>query len=64
MQCCPIWGAIVLTTDLRKLLKDDRGITAVEYGLILSMVAGVVICVVHIMDTRISHIFTNIAAAL
>jgi len=48
-----------LTEHLRR---DDRGATAVEYGLIVALIAGVIIVAVTALGANISTVFTNVAA--
>jgi pilus assembly protein Flp/PilA len=50
-----------LTQPLRR---DDRGVTAVEYGLIASLIAVFIIGAVTLVGTNLSALFTTIAGAL
>ncbi len=45
---------------LAQRLKSDRGATAVEYGLIVALIAGVIILAVTVMGTTISNAFQNV----
>lgn len=47
-----------------RLRRDDRGATAVEYGLIVALIAGVIILAVTALGTNISTVFTNVANAI
>ncbi len=49
---------------LRRLRTDESGVTAIEYGLIASLVAVVIIGAVTTLGTSLTGIFTTIAAAL
>lgn len=49
-----------LLTDRR----DDEGATAVEYGLMVSLIAIVIIAAVTLVGTNLDAIFDQIAAAL
>ncbi len=49
---------------IRKLWRDEEGATAVEYGLIVALIAVVIIVAVRLVGTNLLAIFNNIAAAL
>ena len=49
---------------LLHLLRDDRGATAVEYGLIVAAIAGLIIAVVFVLGGKITNAFNNIQSAL
>jgi pilus assembly protein Flp/PilA len=49
---------------LLHLLRDDQGATAVEYGLIVAAIAGLIIAVVSVLGGKINNTFNNIQAAL
>ena len=49
---------------LLRLLRDDRGATAVEYGLIVAAIAGLIIAVVFVLGGKITNTFNNIQAAM
>ena len=40
---------------------DDRGATAVEYGLIIALIAVVIIAAVTLLGTNLSNIFNDVA---
>ncbi len=44
-----------------RLVKDNAGVTAIEYGLIAALVAVVCITAWTVLGTSLSTIFTNIA---
>jgi pilus assembly protein Flp/PilA len=50
-----------LTAALRR---DDRGATAVEYGLLVALIAAVIVGIVATLGTQISAAFATISAAL
>jgi len=50
--------------NLHALAKDERGVTALEYGLIAGLVAVVIVTSVTTLGKSLSTTFTNIAAAL
>jgi pilus assembly protein Flp/PilA len=45
-------------------LRTDRGATAVEYGLMVALVAAVIITAVTLLGTNLNTIFNNIANAI
>jgi|HubBroStandDraft_6_1064221.scaffolds.fasta_scaffold528913_3 pilus assembly protein Flp/PilA len=45
----------------RRLHRDDRGATAVEYGLIVALIAAAIAVVVGTVGTDIATVFTGIA---
>jgi pilus assembly protein Flp/PilA len=48
----------------RRFIDNQSGVTAIEYGLIASLIAGVIITAVKLVGTNLSATFTAIAAAL
>jgi len=50
--------------NLKALAKDERGVTALEYGLIAGLVAVVIVTSVKALGTTLTTTFTSIAAAL
>jgi pilus assembly protein Flp/PilA len=50
-----------LSTALRR---DDRGATAVEYGLLVALIAAVIIAAVVLLGNNISTIFNNVATTI
>jgi pilus assembly protein Flp/PilA len=55
---------LTFRNNLRALIKDERGVTAMEYGLIAALVAVVIIGSVTTMGTSLSTTFKAVAAAL
>ena len=49
---------------LSSLARDERGVTALEYGLIAGLVAVVIVTSVTTLGTKLQTTFTSIAAAL
>jgi pilus assembly protein Flp/PilA len=50
--------------NLKMLAKDERGVTALEYGLIAGLVAVVIVTSVTSLGTKLAGTFTTIVAAL
>ena len=44
--------------------RDDKGATAVEYGLMVSLIAVAIIAAVTLLGTQLVAIFTAVTAAL
>jgi len=42
-------------------MRDDRGATAVEYGLMVALIAIVIIGAVTFLGTNLSNLFQNVA---
>ncbi len=53
-----------LRTFITSLLKDDSGANAVEYALIMALVAVFIIAGVILMSTEIANLFNAMAACL
>jgi pilus assembly protein Flp/PilA len=53
---------------MKKLLKqfaaDERGATAIEYGLIAALISVVIISVLKSVGTKLSTTFTTVATSL
>jgi pilus assembly protein Flp/PilA len=46
------------------LHRDDRGATAVEYGLLVALIAAVIVPIVVILGGQINAAFTAVSAAI
>ena len=46
---------------LKKLLKKNDGVTAIEYGLIAALIAVVIIAAVALVGTNLSGTFNTVA---
>lgn len=44
------------------LSRDDRGATAVEYGLIVALIAAIIILVVGVLGKQVSDAFSTVVA--
>jgi pilus assembly protein Flp/PilA len=49
---------------LIRFFKEEDGVTAIEYGLIASLIALAVIAAVSLVGTRLNTVFTNVATTL
>lgn len=53
-----------LIQSLRKFVRDDQGVTAMEYGLIAALIAVVIIIPVTGVGTALVGVFNAISKAL
>jgi pilus assembly protein Flp/PilA len=49
---------------LARFVKDESGVTAIEYGLIASLIAVVIIGSVRVLGSKLDNTFNNVANAL
>lgn len=54
---------LMLVADM-KAKRDERGATAVEYGLMVSLIAVVIITAVTLLGDNLSAMFNNIAGEI
>jgi pilus assembly protein Flp/PilA len=54
----------LMGTPLRRFLTDEKGATAIEYGLIAAGISLAIIAVVQGIGTALDKIFTNAFSAL
>ena len=47
-----------------RFLKDNSGVTAIEYGLIASLIAVVIIAAVTLTGTNVSNTFNTVATKM
>ncbi|MBT9255908.1 Flp family type IVb pilin [Phycicoccus sp. MAQZ13P-2] len=45
-------------------LRSEKGATAVEYGLMVALIAVVIIVAVALLGTRLSTMFNNVAGSI
>jgi pilus assembly protein Flp/PilA len=50
--------------SLIQFVRDERGATAIEYGLIAALIAVVVIAAATLVGTNLSSTFNNVATSL
>jgi pilus assembly protein Flp/PilA len=48
----------------RQLQRDDRGATAVEYGLMVALIAAVIVTAVTLIGTNLTSVFNKVANAI
>ena len=58
----PLKGSIM--NFIKNLIKEEDGVTAIEYALIASLIAGVIITAVTLLGGNISTLFTDLAARI
>ena len=49
---------------VKRFLKDEEGVTAIEYGLIAALIAVVIIVTLILVGTKLSAIFSYIGGQL
>lgn len=49
---------------IRKFFKDESGATAVEYALIVALMAAAIVGVVGVLNTPLKEAFSNIGTTL
>lgn len=55
----------VLSADIkRRFAQEDRGATAVEYGLLVGLIAVVIVAAVTLLGTQLAGIFSSITTSL
>jgi pilus assembly protein Flp/PilA len=50
--------------ELRDRAREQRGASAVEYGLLVALIAAVIVVVVGILGHKVSNAFNSVAATL
>ena len=53
-----------MLNQIMRFVKEEDGATAVEYGLMVSLIAVVIIAAVTLVGTRVRDRFTDVSAAL
>jgi len=48
----------------KQFVRDEEGVTAIEYGLIAALIAVVIIAAVRIVGTELVAVFTSVSNAL
>jgi pilus assembly protein Flp/PilA len=47
-----------------QLRRDDRGATAVEYGLMVALIAAVIVTAVALIGTNLTSVFNSVAGKI
>jgi pilus assembly protein Flp/PilA len=55
---------VSLTNLAARLRAEDRGVTSVEYGLMVALIAIVIIVAVALLGTNLSSLFNQVANSL
>ena len=53
-----------LAAKIQTMLNKERGATAVEYGLMVALIAAVIIAVVTLLGSNVSNTFANVATQI
>ncbi len=51
-------------TKLRKMIKDSKGATAIEYGLIAALIAVAAIAAMSQLGTQLNKTFNNVSKGM
>jgi pilus assembly protein Flp/PilA len=54
----------IIVKTIKAFLKDETGASAVEYGLLVALIAVVIIGAVTLLGTTISNMFTSVSGAI
>ena len=49
---------------IRAWIADDEGATAIEYGLMAALIAGVIITTVTVLGTKVQGLYTTVDSQL
>lgn len=50
--------------DLQSRARDERGASAVEYGLLVALIAAVIVLIVQAVGSKVSNAFSIVNSAL
>jgi pilus assembly protein Flp/PilA len=53
-----------MQTLFSRFLRDETGVTAIEYGLIAALISVVIIGAAGVVGTQLAAVFTNISTQL
>jgi pilus assembly protein Flp/PilA len=53
-----------IVNRVKQFVREEDGVTAIEYGLIAALIAVVIIASVKIVGTKLDGVFVTIGAAL
>jgi pilus assembly protein Flp/PilA len=60
--CVVLWS--YLSTAADRVRSNDEGATAVEYGLMVALIAAVIIAIVTTLGTQVRAAFTTVSSQL
>ena len=49
---------------IRQFVKEEDGATAVEYGLMVALIAAVIVTIVKTLGTQVNAAFTTVSTAI
>jgi pilus assembly protein Flp/PilA len=55
---------VYIQNGLARQLQRDRGATAVEYGLMVALIAAVIVTAVTLIGTNLTSVFNKVANAV
>jgi pilus assembly protein Flp/PilA len=55
---------IDMLKDMLRKLKEQKGATAVEYGMMVALIAAVIVAIVTTLGTKVNNAFTTVSNAL
>lgn len=53
-----------LISNMKRFMQDEEGVTAIEYGLIASLIAVVIIGGTQLVGTKLDEVFRGVATSL
>ncbi len=53
-----------MRSTFNRLMRDESGVTAIEYGLIAALIAVVIIVAVTAVGTNLTNVFTTVSGKL
>ncbi len=53
-----------LLTKVKNFIRDEEGASAVEYGLLVALIAVAIIAAVTLLGTSLSTLFSNVAGTI
>lgn len=53
-----------MNTLFQRFVKDESGVTAIEYGLIATLIGVAIIAGATLLGTQLNTVFTNLATTL
>ena len=54
----------MMWSRIKALLSEEDGATAVEYGLIVAAIAGLIVAVVFVLGKKVNNTFNNVQSRL